>query len=215
MSKRLGANGVVTIAQFPLSSLDVDQPGPATRELIEACRSLAVDEIFVLAKSRELERVKLMLDQLSQLPVAVHVMVPELDGLLSSSEISAFGDVATMKVQGHPLSAADELLKRGFDIVVSAALLVVLAPLMLMVAGLVKLTSPGPALFRQVRHGFNNQAITVLKFRTMQARADDKENAFRQATRNDNRVTWVGQSSGRPVSTNCRSSSMCCAARCR
>lgn len=192
LSKRLDANGVVTIAQFPLSSLDADQPSFMTRELIEACRSLAVDEIFVLPKPSELESVRPVLDQLSQLPVAVHVMVPGLDGLLSSSEISAFGDVATMKVQGEPLSAADELLKRGFDIVVSALLLVTLAPLMLMIGALVKLTSPGPALFRQVRHGFNNKAITVLKFRTMQVRTDDKCEDFRQAARNDDRVTWVG-----------------------
>ncbi|MCG2643797.1 MULTISPECIES: exopolysaccharide biosynthesis polyprenyl glycosylphosphotransferase [Bradyrhizobium] len=192
LSKRLAANGVVTIAQFPLASLENDQLGPSNRKLIDACRSLAVDEIFILPKPSELESVRPMLDQMSQLPVAVHVLVPELDGLLSSSEISAVGDVATMKVQGQPLSAADELLKRAFDLVVGTSVLMMFTPLMLMIAGLIKLTSPGPIFFRQARHGFNNQAITVLKFRTMRTSTDDNGGEFRQATRSDNRVTWVG-----------------------
>ena len=66
-----------------------------------------------------------------------------------------------------------EALKRGFDIAGSAVLLTALAPLGLLIAGLVRLTSPGPILFRQVRVGYGGRPFTMLKFRTMYADADE------------------------------------------
>lgn len=185
--RRLRASGIVTVAQFPLAQLERTNGG---RDLIEACRTAAPDDIFVLPKPAELGRMKTFIDHFSQLPVAVHVMVPGLDGLLSASEVVEFGDVATVQIQGRPLSAVDEFLKRAFDIAFAATVLLLLSVPMLLLAALIKLTSRGPALFRQVRHGYNNQAITVLKFRTM--RCGDPQDAFRQTTRRDPRVTWIG-----------------------
>jgi Undecaprenyl-phosphate glucose phosphotransferase len=187
LSRRLRDSGIVTVAQFSLAQLD--EPDGA-RVLIDACRTAHADDIFVLPTADQLGRMTALVDQLSQLPVAVHVMVPGLDGLLSASEVVEFGTVATVQIQGRPLSAVDEVLKRGFDVVFAATMLLLLSPLMLAVAGLIKLTSRGPVLFRQVRHGYNNQAISVLKFRTM--RCCDGQDAFSQATRNDPRITWIG-----------------------
>jgi lipopolysaccharide/colanic/teichoic acid biosynthesis glycosyltransferase len=77
--------------------------------------------------------------------------------------------------RGEPLGARRraEALKRGLDIVGSAALLTVLAPLGLLVAGLIRLTSPGPTLFRQARIGYRGRPFTMLKFRTMCVNADE------------------------------------------
>ncbi|MGJ5206485.1 exopolysaccharide biosynthesis polyprenyl glycosylphosphotransferase [Bradyrhizobium sp. HKCCYLR20261] len=186
LSQRLRDNGVITVAQFTLDQLE--RPD-GVRALIDACRTAGADDIFVLPSADEMSRMPTIIDHLSQLPVAVHVMVPGLDGLLSASEVVEFGDVAAVQVQGRPLSAVDEALKRGFDVIVSAVLLIALSPLMLAVAALIKAGDRGPVLFRQVRHGFNNQAITVLKFRTM--RVSPVED-FRQATRDDPRITWLG-----------------------
>lgn len=187
LSQRLRDNGVITVAQFTLTQFE--RPDGA-RALVDACRTAAADDIFVLPTAEQIGRMPSFIDHLSQLPVAVHIMVPGLDGLLAASEVVEFGNVAAVQVQGRPLSAVDEALKRGFDIVASLLLLVALAPLMLAVAALIKLTDRGPVLFRQVRHGFNNQAITVLKFRTM--RCSPAAEDFRQATRDDPRVTWIG-----------------------
>jgi len=63
---------------------------------------------------------------------------------------------------------------RGIDIVVSAVLLVLLGPLMLVIAGLVRATSPGPALFRQVRVGYQGHEFVMLKFRSMYASCGDE-----------------------------------------
>jgi lipopolysaccharide/colanic/teichoic acid biosynthesis glycosyltransferase len=68
--------------------------------------------------------------------------------------------------------------------------LIVLAPVLAVVAAAIKLDSPGPVLFRQRRHGYNNQTIEVFKFRSMKLENSD---TFLQAVRNDLRVTHVGR----------------------
>jgi exopolysaccharide biosynthesis polyprenyl glycosylphosphotransferase len=85
----------------------------------------------------------------------------------------------------------DRVIKRGFDILTAVAGLIVLSPLFLIVSIAIKLDSRGPLLFRQTRHGFNNERIQVLKFRSMTTLEDGE--AFTQAVKNDRRVTRVGR----------------------
>jgi lipopolysaccharide/colanic/teichoic acid biosynthesis glycosyltransferase len=70
-------------------------------------------------------------------------------------------------------------------------LLILSAPFLALVALLIKCNSKGPVIFRQRRHGFNQHEFRVFKFRTMNALDDGP--VIRQATRNDNRVTWIGR----------------------
>jgi exopolysaccharide biosynthesis polyprenyl glycosylphosphotransferase len=92
----------------------------------------------------------------------------------------------------RPLSDWNAAVKAVFDRVVAAFALVLLAPVMLATALAVKLDSRGPVFFRQKRHGFNNEIIEVLKFRSMYAEMADV-NAARQVTKDDPRVTRVGR----------------------
>ena len=69
--------------------------------------------------------------------------------------------------------------------------LIVLSPLFLVVSIAIKLDTPGPIFFRKTRHGFNNEPIRVLKFRSMTAIEDGDQ--FTQATENDPRVTRIGR----------------------
>ncbi len=80
--------------------------------------------------------------------------------------------------------------KRAFDLFVALVALLVFLPLLVMVAVLVRLESPGPALFRQKRTGLNGHVFTVFKFRTMSVVEDGAE--IRQATKGDARVTALG-----------------------
>lgn len=80
--------------------------------------------------------------------------------------------------------------KRAFDITMASCALMVFLPLLLAVAALVRLETPGPAFFRQRRTGLNSEIFTVFKFRTMTV-AEDGE-TVRQATRDDARVTALG-----------------------
>jgi putative colanic acid biosynthesis UDP-glucose lipid carrier transferase len=84
----------------------------------------------------------------------------------------------------------DGWLKRLEDIVVGSLILLVIAIPMLVIAICVKLTSRGPALFRQRRYGLNGEVIDVLKFRSMTVTEDGDE--IKQATKDDPRVTKLG-----------------------
>ncbi len=81
--------------------------------------------------------------------------------------------------------------KRAFDVLIAGGALAVLAPLLLLVAALVRLESPGPALFRQRRTGFRGRAFTILKFRTMRTMEDGS--CLTQARPGDARVTRLGR----------------------
>ena len=81
-------------------------------------------------------------------------------------------------------------MKRALDIAVSAATLVILSPVLILVAFLVRLDSPGPAIFRQVRVGHQGAQFTILKFRTMYV----AESGGPEITaRSDSRVTRIGK----------------------
>lgn len=89
------------------------------------------------------------------------------------------------------MSATERVMKRGCDIVLASSALLLLSPIMLATAVAIKLGSPGPAIFRQMRSGFNERKFIIYKFRTM----DVMENgaSIEQARKNDTRVNRVGR----------------------
>lgn len=86
---------------------------------------------------------------------------------------------------------ATSRVKRGFDLVAALGALLVFLPLLLTIAIIVRMETPGPALFRQRRTGLRGQVLTVFKFRTMTVAEDG--DVIRQATRGDARLTSVGR----------------------
>lgn len=101
------------------------------------------------------------------------------------------------KTPGQPLGLAGKSLrfkvaKRAMDIAGATAGLVLLAPLLLGSAAVIKLTSPGPVFFRQKRYGLNGELFSIYKFRTMYANKGDAT-GVQQTTGNDPRITPVGR----------------------
>ncbi len=115
------------------------------------------------------------------------------DGMPGYAPVSVAAPVR-WRGAAHPLAA--RILKRTEDIVIAGTGLLLLTPLMLLVALLIRLTSPGPALFRQERIGQYGRRVTMYKFRTMHHRSDPRPGPcpteLCQATRHDARVTWLG-----------------------
>jgi lipopolysaccharide/colanic/teichoic acid biosynthesis glycosyltransferase len=110
--------------------------------------------------------------------------------LLSSADLGRFPTPYT--VSAHwPISGWQSATKRALDVGVALLGLIVLAIPMLAIAALIRLDSPGPALFRQYRIGFANGTFEILKFRTMY-RHTAEPSRLTQATRHDRRVTRVG-----------------------
>ena len=95
-------------------------------------------------------------------------------------------------VLDRPIGGWNTVTKRIFDVVFSMLGILAFLPIMAMAAIAIKLDSPGPILFRQKRHGFNNEEIEVFKFRSMYADRCDPT-ARNPVTRNDSRVTRVGR----------------------
>lgn len=111
---------------------------------------------------------------------------------LSSGGSGLSGDFSDKRDFHQPLSSSEESLKRAVDLVLGCLLLLFVLPLMLLVAVLIKLDSPGPVFFRQDRVGRWGETFTILKFRTL---FDDMcdEAGRHQATIHDPRVTRVGR----------------------
>ena len=90
------------------------------------------------------------------------------------TEIDQIGALPMIQLFREPLSRWARVVKRGVDIAVAAAALLVLSPLWLLIALLIKLDSRGPVFYRQERVGMDGRIFLFLKFRTMQANADDR-----------------------------------------
>ena len=106
--------------------------------------------------------------------------------------VGRFQGQDTVIVSRGALSLGSRMIKRMMDIAVSAAALVLLAPLLLVVALAIKLDSQGPVLFAQPRVGRGNQMFRILKFRSMRSEASDLA-GNRSTSRDDDRVTRVGR----------------------
>jgi exopolysaccharide biosynthesis polyprenyl glycosylphosphotransferase len=107
--------------------------------------------------------------------VRVTVLPRMLEVIGSSVVFDDLGGQLLLGVRGFGLSPSSRLLKRTFDVVVGSAILVVLAPLLLLIALAIRLTSAGPVLFRQTRVGRNGREFQMLKFRTMVHGADERK----------------------------------------
>jgi Undecaprenyl-phosphate glucose phosphotransferase len=161
------------------------------RKLVERCRSYRPDDIIFMATPAELPKIASVADALSELPVTIHIIPRGANELWASSQIANYGGTVTIQVLHPPLSVFDFAAKRAFDLCAASLGLLVLSPLLLAASLAIKLDSRGPVFFRQIRHGYNNQAIRVLKFRSMTTTEDDQR--FKQAVKNDPRITRVGR----------------------
>ena len=161
-------------------------------DIIEFARRTRVDLVlFALPISAE-TRILEMLKKLWVLPVDIRLSAHTNKLRFRPRSYSYLGKVPTLDVFEAPITDWDQVMKSLFDRVVGALILVLLLPVMALVALAVKLDSPGPALFRQKRFGFNNERIDVFKFRSMYHDQADPL-AAKVVTKGDPRVTRVGR----------------------
>ena len=172
-------------------------------DLLDVVQSNPVDEVYIagrlLTHGAEMQRCVSACEEIG-VPFALpmHALQFERARLLSSSPTND-GYLHYLSTSGKPVQFA---LKRLVDIVCSATALVLLSPLLLVVAAAIKITSPGPVMFRQVRVGLHGARFNLLKFRSMVVNADalkDKLLAQNEQTgpvfkmKVDPRVTAIGR----------------------
>ena len=127
---------------------------------------------------------------LKSLSARGEIVVPELLRF-APARVDEFDGQPTIIVAGGPLQFRDRLIKRLFDILVATIATIALSPVLIGAALAVKLTSPGPILFRQPRIGKDGRPFSIYKFRSMRTEASDHK-AATLTRRDDDRVTRVG-----------------------
>jgi Undecaprenyl-phosphate glucose phosphotransferase len=172
-----------------------DEGGAAWLGRIEELRAILdrepVDLILIALPHGDSGRLGAVLSEIGDDPVAIH-LVPDVYGLVSMrGGIEDFEGVPILHLRESPLFGWNGVLKRGLDVVVGSLALVALAPIGLLVAAAVKLSSPGPVLLRQERMGLDGRAFSMLKFRTMRVDAEAETGPV-WAVPDDDRRTPVG-----------------------
>jgi len=167
-----------------------------SQDLLRFVTEHPVDSIVIALPLIADERIDGLVKDLRQYPVDVYI-VPDFLGLrlgATTSAARAWSDVPgilLVPVANRPIAGWNGILKTIEDKLVAALALVLFAPLMLAIAAAIKLTSPGPVLFRQPRIGYNQREFWALKFRTMhQSMSVAKPD--RLTARHDPRVTPLG-----------------------
>ncbi len=170
-------------------------------ELPQILDRQVIDEIVFVVDSQklsELEDVFLLCDEEG---VRTRVAVDFFPHVNSSVYLERLGVTPLLTFSAAPHDEIRLMEKRAIDIIASALALAVLAPFMALIALLIRLTSPGPAIFRQVRCGLNGRQFVLYKFRSMVRDAETMKDSLKHLSaretafklRNDPRLTGVGR----------------------
>ena len=176
-------------------------PLGAITDLPRICTQAGVDRVLVAFSQSSPAWV---VEMLRRLPSNVRIsVVPRLFELVTwQSHIEELHGLTVMDVAPPSLGPISRATKRSLDIVVSSGTLLALAPMMVVSAIAIKLTSPGPVFFRQERVGYKGKTFRIIKFRTMRAGADEIKIDLRDHNEvdgplfklhNDPRVTSIGR----------------------
>ncbi len=149
-----------------------------------------LDNIYITYPMREEEKIRSLLERLADSTASVSVVPDFFVSDLLQSRWRSLGDVPLVSVFESPIFGTSLFIKRMEDLLLGSLILLLISPLLLVIALAVRMTSPGPALFKQRRYGLNGQVIEVWKFRSMCVLEDGPN--VPQATRNDPRVTKLG-----------------------
>ncbi|HHT0104743.1 undecaprenyl-phosphate glucose phosphotransferase [Raoultella planticola] len=169
--------------------INIEQKGNS-RDLLALAKADKVDEIYIALPMVAQQRIRQFLNEFSDTTVDVF-LVPDLFSYSSHiSQLRMFGNIQTISIFTSPFDGDGALLKRIEDIILGTFFTLLSLPAMLLIAIGIKLTSPGPVLFKQNRYGLNGKQIQVWKFRTM--RVMENNAVVKQATRGDPRVTRFG-----------------------
>lgn len=151
-----------------------------------------INRIVVTLPAMASERKQEFVNRIRLLPNRIAFVVDEFENLNHVQQrVSEIAEISLRDVTGNPKSGRHTAVKRLMDIVISATALVLGAPILGLIALLIRLDSPGPALFKQPRHGFNNRVFNVYKFRSMRNDKADLK-AEQQTVIGDARVTKIG-----------------------
>lgn len=166
-----------------------------------------VDELLIAVDDENAESTLELIDKCKKLDVSVRVTSELFDIVARKMSTEKYIDVPVVDVSSHYNNSVTLMMKRIVDVIISITVLIMLSPLMLFIALMIKISSPGPVFFKQTRIGRYGKEFQFYKFRSMSViTGDDEERKQRmidfmkdengtQKTKiiNDSRVTWIGK----------------------
>ena len=175
--------------------------GPRS-ELISVAEQRGLEHILVADESISTDELRGLIGDCKRFGLSLTLVAPNAELLGPGIQLNRLGELPLLDFAFSDPPRSTMALKRGIDIAVSAGMLLLLAPLLLIVAIAIKLDSRGPVLFKQVRVGRGGGPFTMFKFRTMVDGADERvsevvntealvEPSFKVP--NDPRHTWIGR----------------------
>jgi exopolysaccharide biosynthesis polyprenyl glycosylphosphotransferase len=194
--------GFLAESESPVEmELDQKYPVRLLSDLPDLLKKHVIDEIIFAVDSRrlaELEEIFLLCDEEG---VRTRVAIDFFPHVNSEVYLDRLGPAPLLTFSSTPHDEIRLLIKRLTDIVLAGVALIVLTPVMLAVALIIRLTSPGPAIFRQVRCGLNGRKFVFYKFRSMQENAHEMRESLKHLSQrdlamkipNDPRLTGVGR----------------------
>jgi len=152
--------------------------------------SNSIREVYITLPLGSQPRIVELLEQLQDTTASLF-FVPDVFGIsIIQGRLQDMNGVPVVGICETPFTGTNELVKRISDIILASFIVVLISPLLVAIAIGVKLSSPGPVLFKQRRNGLDGHEIVVYKFRSMRTMEDG--DVVPQATRNDPRVTRFG-----------------------
>jgi putative colanic acid biosynthesis UDP-glucose lipid carrier transferase len=197
VARALGeSEGVVCLGYFDDRSTERLHPEAGTailgtlHQLSDFVRENGVREVYITLPLGSQPRIVRLLEQV-QGTTASLFYVPDVFGIsIIQGRLQDISGVPVVGICETPFTGINQLVKRISDIVLSSLILILISPLLLLVAVCVKLSSPGPVIFKQRRNGLDGGEIVVYKFRSM--RTQDNGHVVKQATKDDPRITPFG-----------------------
>jgi len=161
------------------------------KDIVPYVKEHRIDVIFIALPVSHVSRVQTLLEELRDTTVSIYYvpMIFPFDSIQGGT--SEFLGVPLIALCETPFHGNRGFSKRLTDLVLAMTILIPIAPLMLGIAMLVKMTSAGPVIFKQRRYGLDGHEIIVYKFRTMTVTEDG--DSIKQATRTDSRITPLGR----------------------
>jgi putative colanic acid biosynthesis UDP-glucose lipid carrier transferase len=171
--------------------LDGDRLAGHCRDLANYVRTHAIGLVYIALPLANVPRLTALINALRDTTASVYFVPDAFAFDLIQGRVAEINGMPVLSVCDTPFHGTDAALKRAMDLIAGGCALLLTLPVMVLIAAAVKLTSPGPILFRQRRYGLNGEEITVYKFRSMTVCEDGAE--VIQAKARDHRVTGIGQ----------------------
>ncbi len=179
-------------------TLPGETPAPEVRgrtypfeQLPQLCERLDIQELIVAPEANDIVELHRLINTLYPLNLPIKMGADEFNIIASRVRLTNIYGAPLIDMSNCAISEGEKNRKRVIDIVVSAIALIILSPLFLLLAILIKLDSDGPIIYKQERIGYRHRPFTIYKFRTMKAQAENGQPKL--SDENDSRITSIGR----------------------